>query len=404
MDAGPNPPFLPYGRQEIDDDDIAAVARVLKSDWLTTGPAVQNFESALARATGARYALACSSGTAALHLAAMALGLGPGDAVIVPAITFLATANAVRYTGAEVVFADVDPSTGLMEPSDLEAALARVPDGLRARAVFNVHYAGQTGDVWGIAAVARANGLRIVEDAAHALGTRYGGDHAAGACAHADMACFSFHPVKTVAMGEGGAVTTNDPTVAAAVMRFRNHGMSRNPDDFGDDEIALDAAGNANPWIYAMPEPGYNYRASDIACALGASQLAKLDGFVRKRRQLIALYDRALDELPKTLRPLIRPLERRADSRPAWHLSVVLIDFPRLGLDRAALMHILRAQGIGSQVHYIPVHRQPYYRARYDRTVLRGADAFYARCLSLPLYPSLSARDIGRVIAAFQRL
>lgn len=398
------PTLLPYGRHGIGEDDIAAVVGVLRGDWLTTGPAVAAFETSLAQRTGARHAASCSSGTAALHLAAMALGLGPGDAVVVPTMTFLATANAARYVGAEVVFSDVDPETGLMRPEDLEAALdraAKTPD-LTVKAVFPVHLNGQCADMEGLAEITKARGLAMVEDACHALGAtcRLGGGETAttGDCRHSDMAVFSFHPVKTVAMGEGGAVTTNDDALQERLLRFRNHGMVRDAGAFEHKEMAFDAAGDgddaANPWYYEMPELGFNYRASDIHCALGASQLAKLDGFVAKRRALAAQYD----DLLAPLSPMARPISRATYCDPAWHLYVALIDFAAAGISRAALMKQLRDQGVGTQVHYIPVHEQPYYRNRYGAFALPGADAYYAHALSLPLFAAMESGDVQRVV------
>ncbi|MGH6662236.1 MAG: aminotransferase class I/II-fold pyridoxal phosphate-dependent enzyme, partial [Rhodospirillales bacterium] len=246
------PDFLPYGRQSIDDDDIAAVAEVLHSPLLTTGPAVEAFEAALAERTGVENAIACSSGTAALHLAVLALDLGLGDCAVVPAITFLATANAVRFTGADVIFSDVDPDTGLMTAKTFEAALAANP-GKRVRAVLPVHLGGQPADPAGIAAVARTRDIAVVEDACHALGTSYAaadgdGTAAVGACRHADMATFSFHPVKTITSGEGGAVTTGDGETAHRLRLLRNHGMTRADKEFENDDLAFDDNGNANPW------------------------------------------------------------------------------------------------------------------------------------------------------------
>jgi UDP-4-amino-4,6-dideoxy-N-acetyl-beta-L-altrosamine transaminase len=384
--------FLPYGRQVIEDDDIAAVVQALRSDYLTTGPRVAEFEHALAAATNAKHAIACSNGTAALHLAARALNLGPGTTTIVPAVTFLATANAVRLNGGNVVFADVDPDTGLMRASDLEEALSRCEDG--ANAVFNVHLAGQCGDIVGIHALAREHGLRIVDDACHAIGTGYGRGNSIGDNVYADLSCFSFHPVKTIALGEGGAVTTNDDTLARIIARDRTHGMTRDPHDFVQTTEALDPRNEANPWYYEMESPGLNYRIPDILCALGTSQLKKLDRFAARRRELVSIYDKALAELS----PHVTLLARTPDVVPAWHLSVALIDFAALGVDRAAVMHRLTAQGIGTQVHYLPVHRQPYYRELDPALNLRGADEYYRRTLSLPLFPAMTDDDPARVV------
>lgn len=386
--------FLPYGRQVIEEDDIAAVVAALKGDFLTTGPTVDAFERALAEAVDVPEAVVCGNGTQALHLAALALDLAAGDAVIVPAITFLATANAARYCGAEVLFADVDPVTGLMLPEHAEAALARA-GSLRPKAVFPVHLAGQAADPAALSHWAAGQGLAVVEDACHALGTMDGEGNRIGACRHSAMACFSFHPVKTVAMGEGGAVTTRDATVAARLRRLRCHGMERDVAALLRPELARAADGSANPWYYEMAELGFNYRATDIQCALGLSQLAKLPRFVARRRHLVALYDQALAPLA----PLVRPLGR-SGGQPGWHLYVARIDFDAAGLDRATVMHRLRARGVGTQVHYMPVAWQPYYRGRYGDVALPGAEEYYRTCLSLPLYPGMADDDVARVADA----
>lgn len=379
--------FLPYGRQTIEDDDIAAVAEALRADFLTTGPTVEAFETAFAAAVGAPHAVACTNGTAALHLAMMALDVGPGDAVIAPSVTFLATANCARYVGAEVVFADVDPDSGLMTPQTLVDALSRVPSGLKLRAVLPVHLRGDACDLPGLEALARDAGAVLVEDAPHAVGTTatFGNvtEHI-GDVRHSAMATFSFHPVKTIATGEGGMVTTGDAALAERLRVLRSHGMLR--------------PAGADPWWYEMPEPGFNYRLPDVLCALGLSQLKKLPRFAARRRALAARYETLLAPLAPRLRPAARP----AWSDPVLHLMTVLIDFEAAGRTRREVVDALKAREIGSQVHYIPVHRQPYYRDRYGEVALPGADAWYARCLSLPLYPSMDDSDVDRVVAALR--
>ncbi len=378
--------ILPYGRQTIEDDDIAAVAAALRADFLTTGPTVEAFETAFAERVGARHAVACANGTAALHLAMLALDVQPGEVTIVPSITFLATANCARYVGAEVVFADVDPDSGLMTPDTLADALKRV-GGRTLRAVLPVHLRGDAADLPGLAALAGDAGAVMVEDAPHALGTTmtYGNvAERVGDARHSAMATFSFHPVKTIATGEGGMVTTNDPALAERLKVMRSHGMIR-PE-------------GADPWWYEMPEPGFNYRLSDILCALGLSQLAKLDRFVARRRALAKAYETALAPLS----PLVKIAARPAWSDPVLHLMCVLIDFEAAGLTRRQVVEALRDRGVGTQVHYIPVHRQPYYRERYGDLALPGAEAWYARCLSLPLYPGMADEDVGRVTDALK--
>lgn len=397
----PSDDFLPYARQFVDDHDIDAVTAVLRSDWLTTGPAVARFEQALAQRCGAQHAVSCNSGTAALHLACLALELGPGDAAIVPSITFLATANAVRMTGAEPVFADVDPDNGLLTVPGFEAACARAEaQGLAVKAALPVHLAGQCVDMGALSRAARARGVAIVEDACHAIGTYHacpdGSAAPVGACRLSDMAVFSFHPVKTIAAGEGGAVTANDPALTRRMRSLRNHGMTHDPGDFVDEAMAFDDTGATNPWYYEMPEIGWNYRLSDIHAALAHSQLARLDRFVEQRRTLAQRYD----ELLAPLAELVMPIRRSRGCMPAWHLYAVLIDFERLGMPRRELMAELREAGIGSQVHYIPVHRQPYYRRRNPGLSLDGAEAYYRRTLSLPLFVGMSIADVRRVTGA----
>ncbi len=391
MSAG----FLPYGRQTIDDADIAAVANALRGDFLTTGPTVARFEAAFAAATGAAHAVASNSGTAALHLAAMAIGLGPGYAAIVPTLTFLATANAVRMTGAEVVFADVDPETGLLTAETLADAITRAQGlGLKLRAALPVHLNGRVCDMEALAKVAAAHGVVLIEDACHALGQAD-----IGACRHSAAACFSTHPVKAIATGEGGVTTAADPEIARRMAALRSHGMVREPARFQRRDLAFDADGTPNPWYYEMPEFGWNYRMPDVLCALGLSQLEKLSAFQSRRRDLAAQYDRLLAPLAPKLRPV-----PHAGAAHGWHLFAVLIDFAKLGKTRGMVMRELHARGIGSQVHYMPVHLQPYYAARYGTLDLPGADAYYARCLSLPFYPTLTDADVVRVADAFAAL
>jgi UDP-4-amino-4,6-dideoxy-N-acetyl-beta-L-altrosamine transaminase len=380
--------FLPYGRQSIDEGDIAAVVEALRSDFLTTGPRVEAFEAAFAAAVGAQHAVACSNGTTALHMAMMALGLAEGDRCVVPSITFVATANAVRFQGAEVTFCDVDPKTGLMTPETLERALTA--GGGKACAVLPVHLAGRMPDLAGLNALAAKAGACLVEDACHALGST-GSSGRAGDCAHSEMACFSFHPVKTIATGEGGMVTTNEPYLAEALRLARNHGITRDPDRFAHAERA------GEPWYYEQEVLGWNYRLPDVLCALGLSQLGKLEAFVERRLALARRYDALLQPLS----PLVRTLP--TEGRPGLHLYVVLIDFAAAGVERAKLMESLRTQGVGSQVHYIPVHRQPYYVERYGSIDLPGADAWYDRCLSLPLFPAMADDDPERVVEALSK-
>jgi UDP-4-amino-4,6-dideoxy-N-acetyl-beta-L-altrosamine transaminase len=389
--------FLPYGRQVIEEDDIAAVAEAMRGDLLTTGPYVPRFEAQLAKTVGAKYAVVCANGTAALHMAARALGLGPGSRIVVPAITFLATASAPHLAGAEIIFSDVDPLSGLMRPQDLEQALA---DAGPVDAVFNVHLNGQCGEIEKIAEIASAHGARVVDDACHALGTGFvagdGSVTSIGANRFSDLSVFSFHPVKAIAMGEGGAVTANDPDLFARLKLARNHGMTRDPANFENAGDAFDENGDPNPWYYELVEPEFNWRANDIQCALGLSQLGKLGRFVARRRALAASYDTKL----AALSPRVTPVARTRCALPAWHLYAALIDFEAVGISRAALMRGLSARGVGTQVHYYPVYRQPYYAAQHGSGRLIGADRYYAQVLSLPLFASMTESDVDFVVEA----
>ena len=391
-------PFLHYGHQVVDDADIAAVVDVLKSDWLTTGPAVAGFEAALAASTGAGHAVVCNSGTAALYLAMRALQLQPGDAVVIPAITFVATASAAVLAGLDVVFSDVDPNTGLMDAEQVEDAMRRSAHR-RINAVCPVHLGGRISDVAELADLAERRRLMIVEDACHALGTEYGNrSHRVGACAHSVAACFSFHPVKVVTMGEGGAITTNSAELAERMRLLRSHGMNRRPEQMRNRELAFGPGGTVHPWHYEVDEISHNFRASDLNCALGHSQLRKLPEFIAARRNLMVLYSQKIAPLS----PHIRLIPSRADSSPGWHLCSVLMDFAALGTDRTTVMRRLRERGIGTQVHYIPVHLHPYYRQRHASLDLPGANAYYSRTLSLPLWPSMTKSDVDFVVDALK--
>ncbi len=381
--------FIPYGRQSISEADIEAVIDVLRSDWLTTGPAIDAFELEFATAVESPHALSCANATAALHLALAGLGIGPGDICIVPAITFLATANAAIYCGADVVFCDVDAETGLMTPEALRAALEIAGD--RARAVLPVHLAGQCVDMPAIAEIARKAGLGIVEDACHAIGTQTAAGPV-GNTALSDAASFSFHPVKTIAAGEGGMVTCRDRALAGHIARQRSHGVER--------DRKRHHRRAEEPWWYEMQSLGWNYRLTDIQAALAHSQLKRLPEFKASRQALAVEYDRALQGLG----PMIQPLMRMPDQDACLHLYPARIDFATLGVTRTAMMQGLRDRGIGSQVHYIPLYQQPFFRERYGETRLAGAEQYYAHTLSLPLYASLSADAPGRVVAAIAEI
>jgi UDP-4-amino-4,6-dideoxy-N-acetyl-beta-L-altrosamine transaminase len=391
------PKFIPYGRHLVNDADIKAVEDVLRSDWLTCGSAVERFENILKDVVGAEFAISCSNGTTALHLALLALGVKPGDKVIVPAITFLASANAVRYVGADVVFADVDPETGLLTAETLLSAIQNEKNSASIKAVINVHLAGQCGDLNAIYNLAKQYNMFVVEDAAHAIGTSHvdsnGKVQAIGSNSFSDLTTFSFHPVKTIALGEGGAVTTNNPVFAEKLKSIRSHGMVRDSKQWMNAEDAFDKDGSPNPWYYEMHELGYNYRISDINCALGSSQLTRLEEFKSIRQRLVDQYDEAFSG-----QKYIKPLKKLATSDTAWHLYVLHIHFDQLGKSRTEVMEQLKAEGIGTQVHYIPVCNQLYYTNLYGKQFLTGAEQYYRSCLSLPLYVGLTDEEQIHVI------
>ena len=372
--------FLPYGSQWIDDADIEAVIETLRSPYLTTGPRVSDFEGNIAAKVGADHVVAVSSATAALHGACHVLGLQPDDEVVVPAITFLSTANAVRFVGAKVVFCDVCPGTGLMRPEDLERVLTS-----KTKAVMPVHLTGAPCDLEALAAICAPRGITMIEDAAHALGATYR-DSVIGDSRWSAMQVFSFHPVKQITTGEGGAISTNDPDLEHRLRRFLCHGLER--------EQPKMVRKKPGPWYYEQQELGYNYRITDIQGALGSSQLRKLDDFVAQRRRLAAHYDERFKD-NEAVRPNA-PGPRGGVS--AYHLYSVRIDFEGLRMNRREVMAALAERGVGTQVHYIPVPTQPYYMdLGYSADDLPGAREYYDRTLSLPLYPRLTIADIDRV-------
>ncbi len=396
--------MLPYSRPSINDDDIRAVVEVLQSDWLTTGPMIERFERAAADYVGTAEAVAVSSGTAALHAAVFALGIGPGDEVIVPAMTFVATANCVVYQGATPVFADVDPDTLLLDPAQAEARISP-----RTRAIIGVDYAGQPCDHRLLCAIARKHGLALVADASHSLGAS---DRGVRAGKLADLSTFSLHPVKPITAGEGGLLVTDNAEFAGRARRFRNHGMST-------DHRQRASAGS---WHYAMTELGYNYRLTDLQAALGLSQLARLDGWIARRQAIAERYDRAFAGLPG-----VRPLGLRPGVCHGRHLYVVQLGTPHApreggrhaerdeyqagvaagaNRDRDAVFAALRELGIGTAVHYVPVHLHPFYRERFGTGpgLCPTAEAAYGEILSLPIFPAMTDEDVDRVIAAMEQI
>jgi perosamine synthetase len=374
--------FLPYGRQEIGDCDIKAVVEALCSDWLTTGPRVAQFEQAFARFCGAAQGVAVNSGTAALHAAMRAIGVVQGDEVIVPAITFAASANAAVYEGATPVFVDVEPDTLLIDPACVAERITP-----NTKAIVAVDYAGQPADYDALHAIAKGKGIAVVADACHAPGATYKG-RMAGTLA--DISCFSFHPVKHLTTCEGGMALTDDGDYAAHMRRFRNHGID-------SDHRKRDAQGT---FAYDMVELGYNYRLPDVQCALGLAQLERLPQWVTKRRTVAAWYDAALRDVAH-----VRPLRVHADRTNAYHLYVVRLDLSKLHVDRARAFAYLRHLGIGANVHYAPVYLHSFYRDRgYRPGLCPVAESRYGEILSLPMFPAMAQSDVARVVDALRAL
>lgn len=387
--------LLPYGRQSLDDDDIQAVVDVLKSDWLTTGPKIGEFEDAFAEWVGARFAVSFSSGTAALHGAAFAAELGPGDEAITTPMTFCATANCVLYQGATPVFADVCDDTLNLDPREVLRMVSSC-----TKAIIAVDYAGHPAalDELRQIALAKTSGALLIEDACHALGAEYHGKRVGSI---ADMTVFSFHPVKHLTTGEGGMVTTNDARLAETLRRFRNHGISSEARQRQE----------AGQWFYEMVLLGFNYRLTDIACALGLSQLAKLDANLARRREIAARYAQAFRSLPGVHPDVNSPTgvpTVREGVVPAWHLYPIRLNLESLSAGRGEIFRALRAENIGVNVHYIPVHQHPYYRERFPATSREGAcpvaENAYERLISLPMFHSMTAKDVDDVISAVRKV
>ena len=379
--------MIPYGRQDISQDDIDAVVDVLRSDFLTQGPAVPRFEAAIAANVDAAHAVAVNSATSALHIACVALGLGPDDLLWTSPVTFVASANCARYCGAQVDFVDIDPATGNMCPSRLEAKLEQAASaGRLPKIIIPVHLAGLSCDMVAIGALAARYGVRIIEDASHAIGASYGGRRV-GNCEHSDIAVFSFHPVKIVTTGEGGAAVTQDAGLASRMARLRSHGITRDP--------ALMTHAPDGPWYYQQIELGWNYRMTDIQAALGHAQFARLEDYVARRNRLADRYDRMLDGMP------LARAARDDNARSAFHLYIVRVSAER----HRAVFEGLRAAGVGVNLHYIPVHLQPYYRdLGFSPGDFPEAERHYAEAISLPLFPTMTEAMQEKVVDALARL
>ena len=377
--------MLPYGRHEVDETDIQAVVEVLRGDWLTNGPTVARFEQAFAEAVGASFAVAFSSGTAALHAAAFVTGIGPGDEVITSPLTFLASANCLLYCGARPIFADIEPATLNLDPAAVQAALSP-----RTKAILPIHFAGLPCHMDAIHTIARSRNLTVIEDAAHALGAEIGGRRIGGL---SDLTTFSFHPVKHITTGEGGMVTGNDPALVEGLKRFRNHGIER--------EVRQRQKSTPGAWRQDMIALGFNYRLTDIQSALGLSQLSRLDARLTRREDIARRYREAFAAMPEaTVAPT------RQGTRHAWHIYPLLLNRDRLERDRETIFQALRAENIGVSVHYLPVHLHPYYRERLGTGpgLCPAAEAAFERLLTLPLFPGMTDGDVADVIAAVEKV
>ena len=376
--------FLPYGTQMIDETDVQAVLDVLHAPYLTQGPRVEEFERAIAARVGAKYCVAFCNATSALHCAVRALGLGEGDEGITSPNTFVASANCMAYCGVTPAFADIDPRTYNVTAETISERLTE-----KTSLVIPVHFAGQPCDMAAIGALAKSRGLRVIEDAAHAIGSLYSDGSPVGSCRHSDITVFSFHPVKTVTCAEGGAATTNDPELYRRLVLLRSHGITKDP--------AQMTRTSPGPWYYEMQELGYNYRMTKLQAALGLSQLKRLDAFKARRREIVARYNAAFADIPTIKTPYEAP-----GVSSCFHLYVPRFDFNAIGMTRAEFGKRLHSFEVGWQVLYIPVYTQPWYERTYGvrRGLCPNAEAYYEEAMALPLYPKLTDNDVERVVRA----
>ncbi|MGE5473232.1 MAG: UDP-4-amino-4,6-dideoxy-N-acetyl-beta-L-altrosamine transaminase [Ignavibacteriales bacterium] len=374
---------IPYGRQWIDEEDIKAVEEVLRSDYLTTGPKITEFEKKLIEITGAKYAVTIANGTAALHAACFAAGISAGDEVITTPITFAASSNAVLYCGGRPVFADINPVTYNIDPDDIKRKITR-----NTKAIIPVHFTGQPCNMDPILKIAEKYGLIVIEDAAHAIGAKYKGKSVGSI---SNMTTFSFHPVKQITTGEGGAITTNDERLYEQLSMFRTHGITRNTNKM---------INNEGPWFYEQQFLGFNYRMTDIQAALGISQLKKLQMFIQKRKEYASIYDEAFKDFEEVITPAQLP-----ETESSWHLYVIQLNLDRLKMGRKEIYQGLLDEGIGVNVHYTPVYYHPYYQnLGYKKGICPKAEALYEKIITLPLYPAMTKEDVEYVIEVVKKV
>lgn len=370
--------FIPYGKQWINDDDIKNVVDVLKSDFLTQGPKVKEFEDSICKITGAKYCVAVANGTAALHLSVAALQIEKASEGITTPNTFAASANCMLYNNLVPRFADIDPRTYNIDPKNIPALVNK-----NTKLIIPVHFAGQAADMLAVSKIAKEHKLFVIEDAAHAIGSQYEDGSYVGNCRYSDLTTFSFHPVKTITCGEGGAITTNSKELYERLLMLRTHGITK-------DENKLSQ--NPGPWYYEMQDLGYNYRLTDIQAALGISQLNRLSDFKKRRHEIVATYNKVFSDIE-----WLKTTYEAEGLSSCFHLYVLQFDFDKIDKSRKDVMNILSSKNVGTQVHYIPVNHLPYHN-KDNNDSCPIAEKYYARCLSIPLYPLMCDEDVDYVI------